>query len=288
MNASTNIQLVECPRDAMQGWPKFITTPDKVRYINSLLKVGFHTIDFGSFVSPKAIPQLADTAAVIPQLQLNGTVSKLLAIVANERGALEAIQYDEISYLGFPFSLSPTFQMRNTNCTMQEGLQRIDAIHELCLKNGKELVIYLSMGFGNPYGDAYNEEVLLHWAAQMAGKGIGIISLADTVGVATPAQIQFALQTLQPAFPQITWGVHLHSQPAHWKEKMEAAYVSGCLRYDGALKGIGGCPMAKDELVGNLNSEQIIRFLQERGHLSFINKEALQAALQIANEIFRT
>lgn len=280
------IQLIECPRDAMQGWPHFIKTEDKVRYINSLLKVGFDTIDFGSFVSPKAIPQLADTKDVIKKLKLGNTNSKLLAIVANVRGAEEAVVYDEISYLGFPFSISPTFQLRNTNSSLEESLIRVDEIQELCLKNDKQLVVYLSMGFGNPYGDEYNEETLLHWADEMVKREITIVSLADTVGVATPQQISFALQTLIPKYPTTTIGVHLHSTPNNFKEKLDAAINAGCTRIDGALKGIGGCPMAQDDLVGNMNTELIIDYLNEKELHQNIHSIPLQESLLMAEEIF--
>jgi hydroxymethylglutaryl-CoA lyase len=281
-----NISLVECPRDAMQGWPHFISTEQKVRYINSLLKVGFDTIDFGSFVSAKAIPQMADTKEVIGRLQVGNSNSNLLAIVANVRGAEDAVQYDEISYLGFPFSLSPTFQLRNTNSTIEESINRVEDIQALCLKHNKQLVVYLSMGFGNPYGDEYNEQILLRWTDEMVKRNIKIISLADTVGVATPAQISFALNTLIPKYPATTIGVHLHSTPANWKEKLEAAVNAGCTRFDGALKGIGGCPMAQDELVGNMNSELMIDYLQNKGLIKGLNQDALAASLQIASEIF--
>ena len=278
------IHLVECPRDAMQGWKHFIKTDDKIRYINSLLKVGFDTIDFGSFVSPKAIPQMADTKDVIGKLQI--TNSKLLAIVANQRGAEEAVVYDEITYLGFPFSISPTFQQRNTNSTIEESLIRVDEIQELCIKNNKQLVVYLSMGFGNPYGDDYNENILLYWADEMVKRDINILSLADTVGVATPQQISFALQTLIPKYPETVIGVHLHSTPQNLEEKLAAAVRAGCTRFDGALKGIGGCPMAQDDLVGNMNTELMIPFLEEQGLLKNLNKDALLESLQIASEIF--
>lgn len=279
-------KLIECPRDAMQGWHKPIATPDKVRYINQLLKVGFDTIDCGSFVSPKAIPQMADTAVVIPQLSNVNAKTKLLVIVANERGAREAVQYDEINYLGFPFSISPTFQMRNTNSSMAESEQRVDEVVALCSKHGKELVIYFSMGFGNPYGDPYHEEILLKWTEKMIRKGVQIISLADTVGLASPDQISMALKTLKAQYAEVEWGVHLHSSAHNWEEKLSAAYNAGCLRFDGALKGIGGCPMAKDDLVGNMKTENILLFLQEHGHLKHINQDALAVSLDIANEIF--
>lgn len=283
-HSQSPIHLVECPRDAMQGWKHFIKTEDKIRYINSLLKVGFDTIDFGSFVSPKAIPQMADTKEVIDKLQI--TNSKLLAIVANQRGAEEAVVFDEITYLGFPFSISPAFQQRNTNSTIEESLIRVDEIQELCIKNNKQLVVYLSMGFGNPYGDAYNENILLHWADEMVKRDINILSLADTVGVATPQQISFALQTLIPKYPETVIGVHLHSTPKNFEEKLAAAVNAGCTRFDGALKGIGGCPMAQDDLVGNMNTELMIPYLEEKGLLKNLNKDALLESLQIAAEIF--
>jgi hydroxymethylglutaryl-CoA lyase len=280
------IHLVECPRDAMQGWKHFIKTEDKIRYINSLLKVGFDTIDFGSFVSPKAIPQMADTKDVLNGLQLTANGSKLLAIVANQRGAEDAVLFDEITYLGFPFSISPTFQQRNTNSTIEESLIRVDEIQELCIKNNKQLVVYLSMGFGNPYGDDYNENILLHWADEMVKRDITILSLADTVGVATPQQISFALETLIPKYPETVIGVHLHSTPQNFEEKLAAAVNAGCTRFDGALKGIGGCPMAQDDLVGNMNTELMIPYLEEKGLLKKLNKDALLESLQIASEIF--
>ena len=279
--------LVECPRDAMQGWHQFISTENKIRYINSLLQVGFHTIDFGSFVSPKAIPQMADTKEVIKGLQLHSDSSKLLAIIANTRGAEEAVVYDEISYLGFPFSISPTFQQRNTNSTIEESILRVETIQELCIKNKKDLVVYLSMGFGNPYGDVYNDEILLYWANEMVKRDIKIISLADTVGIATPEQINFALKTLIPQYPETVIGVHLHSSPANFKQKLNAAIEAGCKRYDGALKGIGGCPMAQDDLVGNMNTELMIDFFEEKKLLKAIHKNALQESLLIAQEIFQ-
>lgn len=285
INGST-YQLIECPRDAMQGWPHFIPTQTKVDYINGLLEIGFDTVDFGSFVSSKAIPQLADTEDVLKGLRWQHTRSKLLAIVANVRGAEEATGFDEITCLGFPFSLSETFQQRNTNSTMEESLGRVEAIQNLCSKSGKQLVIYLSMGFGNPYGDEYNEGILLGWADEMVKRGIGIISLADTVGLATPEQISAAFNTLIPKYPGTTFGVHLHSTPFNWKEKLEAAIDAGCRRIDGALKGIGGCPMAGDELVGNMNTENIIACLRAKGLLHNLNEEALQRSIQLAGEIF--
>lgn len=286
MSIDHPIQLIECPRDAMQGWNHHIPTSVKVKYLNALLRVGFHTLDFGSFVSLKAIPQMADTKEVIPQLELNGQ-TKLLAIIANQRGAEEAVVYDEISYLGFPFSLSPTFQQRNTNSSMQESMDRIKNIQELCLKNNKELVVYLSMGFGNPYGDVYNDDILLHWTDVMVNEGIGIISLADTVGLASPEQIRFALTTLIPQYPETVIGVHLHSTASNWEAKLAAAYEAGCKRFDGAMKGIGGCPMAQDDLVGNMDTEKMIPFFQSKNLLQQLNQEALLESAELATQVFQ-
>ena len=280
------LTLVECPRDAMQGWPHFIPTKQKIKYLNALLQVGFDTLDFGSFVSSKAIPQMADTKEVIDKLDLRNTTTRLLAIVANKRGAEEAVGYDAISYLGFPFSVSPTFQMRNAHSTMEESVQRVEEIQELCIKNKKELVIYLSMGFGNPYGDPYNADTLLYWADEMVQRGIRIISLADTVGLATPEQIHFALHTLIPRYPATHIGVHLHSTPQNWQQKLEAAIAAGCTRFDGALKGIGGCPMAQEKLVGNMDSEKMITYFQNKGMIEGVDDDALKVSLQIAEEIF--
>ncbi len=285
-NKQSSTILVECPRDAMQGWHRFIPTKDKIRYINALLKVGFNTIDFGSFVSPKAIPQMADTKEVIAKLELQNTRSKLLAIVANTRGAAEAVVFDEIAFLGFPFSISPTFQQRNTNSTMAESLVRVEEIQALCLKNNKQLVLYLSMGFGNPYSDVYNQEILLQWAAEMAARDITIISLADTIGLANPKQITDALQVLIPTYKNINFGVHLHSTQSSFQPKLQAAIAAGCQRFDGALKGIGGCPMAQDDLVGNMPTELMINYLETQGLLTALDKNALQESLLIATEIF--
>jgi hydroxymethylglutaryl-CoA lyase len=280
------VQLIECPRDAMQGWPNIIPTQKKIEYLNVLLQVGFDTIDFGSFVSPKAIPQMADTKEVIKGLDLSTSKSKLLAIVANVRGAEHAVQYEEINYLGFPFSISPTFQLRNTNSSMDESALVLDALQELCTQKNKELVVYLSMGFGNPYGDAYNEDILLQWADEMVKKGIRIISLADTVGVATEEQISLALKALIPTYKHTSFGVHLHSTSSNWRGKLQAAVDAGCKRFDGALKGIGGCPMAQDELVGNMNMEKIIAFMEERKLVTGLDKEALSKALELTTSVF--
>jgi hydroxymethylglutaryl-CoA lyase len=286
INDRRTIHFVECPRDAMQGWKSFIPTEKKVQYLNALLKVGFDTLDFGSFVSPKAIPQMADTKEVLAQLDLSATKTKLLAIVANTRGAAEAANFEQIAYLGFPFSISPTFQQRNTNSTIEESLQRVNEIQNLCVRHNKQLVIYLSMGFGNPYGDEYNEAILLKWADEMVKRNIQIISLADTVGVATPEQINNALNTLIPQYPQTTIGVHLHSTAQNWEAKLVAALEAGCTRFDGALKGIGGCPMANDDLVGNMTTEWMLNYFEKQGYPLSIDKEALQNSLLLANEIF--
>ena len=280
------INLIECPRDAMQGWKRFIPTEKKIEYINSLLKVGFDTIDFGSFVSPKAIPQMADTREVVRNLELISGNTKLLAIVANMRGAEEASVFDEVSYLGFPFSVSETFQHRNTNSTIEESLGRVEEIQNLCIKTGKQLVVYISMGFGNPYGDRYSEEIVFEWVNKLVAMDIGIISLADTVGVATAEQVYDMTTYLVDSLPGTEIGVHLHSTPQNQEEKLEAAVKAGCKRFDGALKGIGGCPMADDELVGNMNSELMIDYFEQHNISAGLNKEALAESLRIASEIF--
>ena len=280
------IKLIECPRDAMQGWKHFIPTEKKIEYINSLLKVGFDTIDFGSFVSPKAIPQMADTAEVLKGLQVDTSTSKLLAIIANLRGAEAAIVYDEITYLGFPFSVSETFQQRNTNSSVSASLQRTGDIQELCVKNNKELVVYISMGFGNPYGDPYSPEIVFNWVNKIVELGVKIISLADTVGLASPDQVFSITDYLVKQLPQHEVGVHLHSSAANWKVKLDAAVNAGCKRFDGALKGIGGCPMAGDELVGNMDTELMIPYFEEQGLLNKLNRDALWQSSQLAAKIF--
>ncbi len=280
------LQLIECPRDAMQGWHRFIETEQKAAYINQLLQVGFHTIDFGSFVSPKAIPQMRDTKEVLSRLKVQDTSTRLLAIVANLRGAEEAVLYEEISYIGFPFSLSPTFQMRNTNSTMEESLHTVDAMQDLCTKYNKTLVIYLSMGFGNPYNDEYNEETLLHFAKVMADKNINILSLSDTVGLAAPLQIEKAFSTLIPAYPNITFGAHLHTTQDNYKAKLKAALDAGCRRFDGAIKGIGGCPMAGNDLVGNMPTEKMIEYLEKEEWHTKINHAQLSTSIAQAATIF--
>ena len=286
MNAESKIQLTECPRDAMQGWSHFIPTAEKIKYLNALLKVGFDVLDFGSFVSPKAIPQLADTKEVIPKLELSGTNTKLLAIIANTRGAEEAVQYDEIAYLGFPFSISETFQMRNTNKTIAQSLLQVQEMQDLCVKKNKELMIYISMGFGNPYGDEYSAEVAINWVRKLAQLGIKNIAMSDTVGVATPANITYVFNSLIPEFTDINIGAHFHSVTDKWEEKIQAAYFAGCTRFDSAIKGIGGCPMAEDELVGNIATENIINWCEQHNMPQTLNKEAFDTAWDIAARIF--
>jgi len=280
------IKMVECPRDAMQGWPHFISTDKKIEYINKLLKVGFDTIDFGSFVSPTAIPQMADTKDVIDNLDLRDTNTKLLAIIANLRGATDAVKFDKISYLGFPFSISETFQQRNTNSSVDESLKRVADIQNLCAQHNKELVVYISMGFGNQYGDEYNEEIVINRTKQIEELGVKIISIADTVGLATANDVSVLMEKIIPVFKNIELGVHLHSAPQNRIEKLEAALNSGCRRFDSALKGIGGCPMAGNDLVGNMDTEIMLQYFQERGEMLHIDNIALQKCSQMANEIF--
>jgi hydroxymethylglutaryl-CoA lyase len=282
----SQVQLIECPRDAMQGIHAFIETEKKISYINSLLKCGFDTIDFGSFVSPKAIPQLRDTAEVLGKLELNSTKSKLLAIIANVRGAEDAVKFEEINYLGFPFSISETFQLRNTNSTIAESLSRVEEIQNLCVKNKKKLVVYISMAFGNPYGDVWNAEIAIQWTKRLAEMGIKIIALSDTIGVSNPAIITTLFSSLIPEFPQLTIGAHLHTTPDSWKEKVEAAWNSGCRRFDHAVKGFGGCPMAADQLTGNMPTENVLSFFREKNIETGIDEKAFSSAMEEAGRIF--
>jgi hydroxymethylglutaryl-CoA lyase len=286
MHKEEHIKLVECPRDAMQGWPHFIPTEKKTAYLNALLKVGFDTIDFGSFVSPKAIPQMADTKEVLKGLQLEAVKSKLLAIIANKRGAEEALVYDEISYLGFPFSVSETFQLRNTNSSIATSFETVSEIQNLCIKSKKELVVYISMGFGNPYGDAYDENIVFEWVNKMAELDIKIISLADTVGLATKEQVDRITRYLINELPHIETGVHLHSAPHNRKEKLDAALAAGCRRFDAAIKGIGGCPMAGDDLVGNMDTEFMINHFKTLGYPAQIDLHQLEICNRMASAIF--
>lgn len=254
-------KLIECPRDAIQGIHHFIPTEKKADYINLLLQTNlFDTIDFGSFVSPKAIPQMKDTASVIEKLDLSKTNTKLLAIIANERGAEDTSKFEQIKYLGYPFSISETFQLRNTNATISESVERVKVIQDICLKADKQLVIYISMGFGNPYGDDWNAEIVLNWVEKLANLGIEIFSLSDTVGIATPANIEYLFHHLIPQYPTLEFGAHLHTTPNTWKAKIDAAVNGGCKRFDGAVLGYGGCPMAQDDLVGNMPTEKLLEY----------------------------
>ncbi len=280
------IQITECPRDAMQGITAFIPTDVKAAYINLLLQVGFDTIDFGSFVSAKAIPQMQDTAAVLEKLDLSNSKSKLLAIIANYRGAEDAAQHDQITYLGFPFSISETFQHRNANTSIAEAFEIVKRIKALSATKGKKLLVYLSMGFGNPYGDEWHNDVVLHWAKKLIDEGVEYISLADTIGIAAPEQIESLFSSLSGNFRETTWGVHLHSTPDTWKPKVEAAYKSGCKRFDAALKGYGGCPMAKDELTGNIATENVISYLHSQKIDLELNMDKLQEAIDYSGKVF--
>ncbi|WP_341840418.1 hydroxymethylglutaryl-CoA lyase [Chitinophaga caseinilytica] len=278
------LKIIECPRDAMQGWPRQIPAQEKTAYLNALLRVGFDTLDFGSFVSPKAIPQMADTAEVLAGLDESAT--KLLAIVANVRGAEDAVGHERVHYLGFPFSISETFQLRNANKTIAESLEQVQTIQELCIKNEKQLVIYISMGFGNPYGDPYSPEVALEWADRFAALHIPIISLADTVGVAKPEGISALFSKLVPAYPEVEFGAHFHSTPQAWEEKIAAAWDNGCRRFDSAIRGIGGCPMAQDDLVGNIATENLLWFCQQRGIDTGLDAKAFAEAMVQADSVF--
>lgn len=280
------VKIIECPRDAMQGITGFIETEHKIRYINQLLNVGFDTIDFGSFVSPKAIPQMRDTPEVLEALDLSHTKTKLLAIIANERGARDAISHDKITYLGYPFSISETFQIRNTNATIEESLERVAEIQNLCISKNKQLVVYISMGFGNPYGDLWSVEICQKWVDRLAAMDIKILALSDTIGVATPESISYLFKHLIPPYPDVEFGAHLHTQKHNWEEKIDAAYQSGCRRFDGALKGYGGCPMAKDELTGNMPTENLIQYFTDKEVPLSIRPEELKKAENLTSLIF--
>jgi hydroxymethylglutaryl-CoA lyase len=281
------LKMIECPRDAMQGLNTFIATKDKARYINQLLKVGFDTIDFGSFVSPKAIPQLKDTEEVLRLLDLSTTQSKLLAITANVRGAQDACRFDEIKFLGYPFSVSETFQQRNTNASIDQSLARVEEIQGLCQKHNKTMVVYLSMGFGNPYCDAWSPELVTEWAARLIEElNISVIAPSDTIGVSSPSNITPLFKTLISSFPTVEFGAHLHSTPQTAEEKIEATIAAGCKRIDSALLGLGGCPMAKDDLTGNMASEQVLNYCLNNNVPNSINVDAFQSALQLAPDIF--
>ena len=282
------MKIIECPRDAMQGFSKFIPTDKKIDYINELLKVGFDTIDVGSFVSKEKIPQLADTSKVIKSINMKNTTTKLLVIVGNERGANEAVNFDEISYLGFPFSISETFQKRNINSSVKDSLKRLENIQNLCLKSNKKLVTYLSMAFGNPYGDEWSIYIVAHWAEKLLKEfGINILSLSDTIGTSNPKVINWLFTKLINEFPDVEFGAHLHSSASNFKEKIQAAYNAGCRRFDGSILGIGGCPLADDNLVGNIPTEKMIEIFEKKSENLSINKEALNNSLKIASKIFQ-
>ncbi|MFI5194498.1 MAG: hydroxymethylglutaryl-CoA lyase [Chitinophagales bacterium] len=283
----TPIKLIECPRDAMQGWGTFIPTPRKTEYLSALLEVGFDSLDFGSFVSPGLIPQMADTKAVLSGLKRGASKTKLLAIVANTRGAREACAYPEISDIGFPFSVSETFQRRNANSSIEKSFGTVREIQELCVSHSKRLVIYISMAFGNPYQDPWSELLVQEWIGKLVGFAVGIISLADTVGLATAEQVHSLTAYTIRQFPSIETGVHLHSRREHSLDKVEAAFSAGCRRFDGALNGVGGCPMAGDELVGNMDSLMLIDCFRNKKMLPLLNEEALQKSTGLAAEIFQ-
>jgi hydroxymethylglutaryl-CoA lyase len=280
------IKIIECPRDAMQGIKSFIPTARKVAYIQSLLRVGFDTIDFGSFVSAKAIPQMQDTAEVLSQLDLSKTNSKLLAIIANTQGAIAASAHKEIQYLGFPFSISENFQMRNTHKTIEESLVTLNEILEIADKTNKQVVAYLSMGFGNPYGDPWNVDVVSNWTENLANRGVKILSLSDTIGSSTPEVIQYLFSNLIPKYPNIEFGAHLHTTSEKWFEKVDAAYNAGCRRFDGAIQGFGGCPMAKDTLTGNMPTEKLLSFFTSQKEQTNTSPMSFESAYNEATKLF--
>ena len=280
------VKIIECPRDAMQGIKAFIPTEKKVQYIQSLLRCGFDTLDFGSFVSPKAIPQMQDTAEVLAQLDLSQTETKLLAIVANTKGAELASVHQPIQYLGFPFSISENFQMRNTHKTIAESLITLQEILEIATKTNKEVVAYLSMGFGNPYGDPWNVEIVGEWTEKLSEMGVTILSLSDTIGSSTPEDIDYLFSNLIPKYPHIDFGAHLHTTPDAWFEKIDAAFKAGCYRFDGAIKGYGGCPMAKDDLTGNMPTEKMISYFASEKVETNIHTMSFEAAYNEALKIF--
>lgn len=282
---SKPIKIIECPRDAMQGIKQFIPTEQKVQYIQSLLRVGFDTIDFGSFVSPKAIPQMADTNEVLSNLDLSKTTSKLLAIIANVRGANDACKHKEINYLGYPFSISENFQMRNTHKTIAQSVDILKEILEIANTANKEVVVYISMGFGNPYGDPWSVDIVGQWTEKLAGMGAKILSLSDTVGTSTPENIDYLFSNLIPRYPEIEFGAHLHTTPSTWFEKVDAAYNAGCLRFDGAIQGFGGCPMAKDELTGNMPTEKLLSYFTSQKQNN-LNALSFESAYNEASKIF--
>ena len=285
---SKKVKIIECPRDAMQGIKShFIPAEDKANYINALLRVGFDTIDFGSFVSPKAIPQMRDTGEVLSKLDLSDTQSKLLAIVANIRGANDASQFEEINYLGYPFSISENFQMRNTHKTISQSIETLQEILSIASKTNKEVVAYLSMGFGNPYGDPWNVEIVGEWTEKLSNMGVKILSLSDTIGSSTPEVIDYLFSNLISNYPKIEFGAHLHTTPSSWKEKVDAAFKAGCKRFDGAMMGYGGCPMAKDELTGNMPTEKLLSYFTAQKVTTGMKPMSFESAYNVALQIFK-
>jgi hydroxymethylglutaryl-CoA lyase len=282
------IKIIECPRDAMQGLPGFIPTADKIRYLKLLLEVGFDTLDFGSFVSAKAIPQMRDTHEVIAEIGSFKGGTRLLAIVANERGALEAVRYPEIDFLGFPFSISETFQIRNTNSTIEVSMERLREIFKTCQDHGKELVVYLSMAFGNPYGDPWNADVVSAYIEKLSALGMRIFALSDTIGVAHPDSIRYLFESLIPRWKGLEIGAHFHTTPDSWEEKIRAAWEGGCRRFDGAIRGFGGCPMAKDVLTGNMPTEKMLQFFQDQGEKLSLDWYKFDKAIELSGTIFKS
>lgn len=286
MTRPVKVKLIECPRDAMQGVNYFISTADKIKYLNLLLKAGFDTLDFGSFVSPKVIPQLADTAEVLNNLDIGSSATKLLAIVANLRGVDEALRHPSITYLGYPFSISEIFQKRNTNSNIKTSLSTVEELLGKCDKAKKTAVIYLSMAFGNPYGEEWNEELVLKWTSELVKRGASIISLSDTVGVSTSTSVANLFDGISTSFPDVEVGVHLHSRPENWREKIDAAYQNGCRRFDAAIRGFGGCPMASDSLTGNIATENLIGYLEENNEPLSLDMQSIEKAIRFSVKIF--
>jgi hydroxymethylglutaryl-CoA lyase len=287
MEKEKRIKIIECPRDAMQGLHDFIPTDEKVRYINQLLKVNFDTLDMGSFVSPKAIPQLKDTSQVLNKIDTSLSSTKLLTIVANQRGAEQAVQYDQITYLGFPFSISPTFQQRNINSSIKDSLKRLEAVNALCSKHNKQLVTYFSMAFGNPYGDEWSAEIVAGFAEKLITEyGVKILSMSDTIGTSNPDTIAYIFSALRPYTDRVDIGAHLHTTPDKWEEKIASAIKNGCTRFDTAIKGYGGCPMAKDDLTGNMPTENVVGYLNKIGAQHGLNELDFVVAMRLAEEIF--
>ncbi len=286
MKTNPQIKLTECPRDAMQGIRQFIPTEKKIAYINQLLKVGYYAIDFGSFVSHDVIPQMADTAKVLSRLNLNENSSKLIAIIANKRGANDACKFDEINFLGFPFSVSETFQKRNTNSSIEESVKRVEYVCSQAAKHKKEVILYVSMGFGNPYNDPYSAEIVAEWVEKLSAYGIKIFMLSDTIGIAKPGVISYLFSTLIKSYPNAEFGAHFHTAPHNWKEKLDAAFLNGCRRFDAAIKGFGGCPMAKDELIGNMPTENLLNYFKAEDFGAQFSIEEFEEAIRLSLSVF--